>query len=74
MPSHSNLTLIQQEPTCDHKILRGSPMMTLSLFTPMCYNIWGLDNGETNPYQHPEEKNYSVKNESHILEPGSVLI
>jgi hypothetical protein len=40
----------------------------------MCYGIWGLDNGETKPYQHPAENNYTVKKESHILEPGSILI
>jgi hypothetical protein len=74
MPIHRDLNLIQQEPTGDQNILRGSPITTLSLCTPMCHGIWGLEKGETNPYEHAAGKNYTVKKERYVLEPGSVLI
>jgi hypothetical protein len=74
MPKHRDLNLIQQKTTGEQKIMRGSPIMTLSLFTQMSYDIWGLEKEDQHPYAFSAENNYTVKKESHILEPVSVLI
>jgi hypothetical protein len=74
MPKHRDLNLIQKETTGEQKIMCGSPIMTLSLFAPMSFVVWGLEKRDTNHYASSAEKKYIVKRESHILEPGSVLI
>jgi hypothetical protein len=58
----------------DNNFLRGSPIMTLSLFSPMSYGIWGLEKEDNNPYEFPVEKIYTFKRESHLLESWSVLL
>jgi hypothetical protein len=70
---HKDLNLIQKEANGHQKILRGSPIMTLSLFAPMRYDIWGLEKEDSmNPYEFKAEKNYTNNIESHLLESGSI--
>jgi hypothetical protein len=58
---HRDLNFIQKHANGHHTILRGSPTMTLSLFTPRSYDIWGLDKEENNPYEFPAEKTIPAK-------------
>jgi hypothetical protein len=74
MPKHRDLKLIPKEANGHQKILRGSPIMTLSLFALMGYAIWGLDKEDMNPYEYTAEKNYTNNIESHLLDYGSILI
>jgi hypothetical protein len=71
MPNHRDLNLIQKEANGYQKILRGSPKMTLSLFSPMRYDILGLEKEEMNPYECIEEKNYTKNIESHLIDSVS---
>jgi hypothetical protein len=41
---------------------------------PLCYDVWGLEKEEANPYEYVAENHYTVKKETHVLEAGSVLI
>jgi hypothetical protein len=74
MSKHRDLNLIPKEANGHQKIFRGSSIMSVSLFAPMHYAIWGLDKEDMNPYECAAEKNYTNNIESHLLDSGSILI
>jgi hypothetical protein len=74
MPKHQDLNLIPKKVNGHQKLLRGSPIMTLSLFAPMRHNIWGLDKEDMNTYEYTAEKKYTNNIESHLLDYDSILI
>jgi hypothetical protein len=57
MPKHQDLNLILKEANGHQKILSGSPIMILSLLSPMCFDIWGLDKDYMDSYKYAAEKN-----------------
>jgi hypothetical protein len=56
MPKHRDLNLIQKDANEDHIFLRSSPIMTLSLFAQMSYDIWVLKKEDNKPYEFQGEK------------------
>jgi hypothetical protein len=74
MPKHQDLNLIPKEANGHQKILRGSPIITLSIFAQMRYDICGLDKEDMNPYEYTAGKNYTNNIKSRLLDSGSILI